>query len=524
MIQNTIIAVRSAILFSAALLCVLPDTAAARRKPTATSSPATEAPSDEAALQRAQQAITAGQAALSRGELTRAVERAAESLRQLPAESLFLLGQVALREGRTLAAQDLFRRYLADPNLELDEKSPDQGLARRITATRPDGAGQLKILGDPGTLIQIDGRLVGALPLPLPLLLSTGSHKVELVRGRSRLEDEVRVPLGRLAELRIDVNRGALLSSVLPGVILVDEYRGLDAAVEQRLSQALERAVDSERLSLISRDFAVQSAGEPAPGPCSDEIRCLLDLAKPSQSDYVLRLRVEKQPADWQLDLQLVDVEVGAVAATDAQHCPGCSVEQAVARLGGLFAPLYKRAIARPHGRLELSSEPPGAQLFIGGQKFGETPLERPMFAGRLTVTLKKPGFLDTVKELDIGDGEPTRVSLSLEPVPPLEPPPAVLTPPPPVLSPAPKRPLWRIVTGSLLVAGGLLNIGIGGAALAVDGKCAEPFSLSTAGDATSCTAQYSGTSVLGAALIPVGGALLIGGTLLIALPPKKKK
>lgn len=515
---------RSAILFIAALLCVLPDPAAARRKRTEAGQAAgtTEAPTDEAAMERAQQALTAGQSALLRGELPRAVEKAVESLRQLPAESLFLLGQVALKEGRPLAAQDLFRRYLADPNLELDEKSPDQGLARRITATRPEGAGQLKILGDPGTLISVDGRTVGALPLPLPLLLQAGSHKVELVRGKSRLEDEVRIPLGRLAELRIDVNRGALLSSILPGVILVDEYRGLDAAAEQRLSQALERAVDAERLSLLMRDFAVQSAPEPAPGPCADETRCLIDLATPSQSDYVLRLRVEKQPTDWQLDLQLVDVEVGAVAATDAQHCPGCSVEQAAQRLGGLFSPLYKRATARTHGRLELTSEPSGAALYIDGQKLGQTPLERPLFAGRVTVTLKKPGYLDAMKEVEISDGDKTHVSLSLDPVPPPEPPPAVIPPTP--REPTPRRPLWRLITGSVLVAGGLVNLGIGSAALAVDGKCADPFSLSTAGDDAGCSAQYSGTSVLGAALIPVGGALLIGGTLLIALPPRKKR
>ena len=515
--------VRSAIVFIAAWCALMPVAAQGR---SARASGGSAAIPDAAAEQRAQQALAAGEAAFAQGTLKLASDKAAESLRLAPsAEALRLLGRVALAEGRQLDAQDLLRRYLADPDLESDDQSPAQNEARRLTATLPTSSGQLKILGDAGTQVILDGRLVGVLPLPLPLLVAVGSHKVELVRGRVRLEDEVRVPLGRLAELRSDTGRSALITSVLPGVVLLDEYRGIDAAMEQRLNRAAESAVESEHLSLLPRELVLEAAGEPPPGPCLDEARCLMTLVERSQADFLLRLRVQRQagppsqPAnDWQIELQLWDAETGMVAASNAQSCERCEIEKASRTLADMFAPVYKRAVARPRGRLELHSEPSGALVTIDGRKFGTTPLEMPLFAGSAKMTLKMEGYQDVTQDVAITEGEPTRLTLPLTAVP--KPPPSLPPPPPPPQKGLP-RPLWRLVTGSVVLAGGLLGIGIGAGALAVDGHCANPYSLSGPTDPPACLQKFVGTSVLGDVLLPIGGALVLGGTLLLALPKK---
>jgi len=515
---------RPALLLIGALLLAAPTMADGRRS-SAHGAKEGAAAQDAALQQRSQQALAAGRAALARGEAKAAYDKAAEALRSVPAaETLLLLGQIALLEGRTLDAQDLMRRYLADPDFEADDRSPEQAEARRIAQGQRPDCGELKILGDAGTLISLDGRLLGSLPLSLPLLVAVGSHKIELQRGRAQLEDEVRIPLGRLAELRVDMARGTLLSTLLPSMVLFDEYRDLDGAAEQQLSQAVAAAIASEQLSPLSRELAARNAGEPLPKGCSDETPCLVKLAERSEADYLLRLRVHKQPTDWQLDLRIVSTEVGTVAAAESQQCNGCSVVQVAQKLSALFAPAYRRALARPRGRLAVSSEPPGATVELDGQKLGQTPLERPWFSGRSVITLKKEGYLDLQKEVNIPEEGTEDLSLPMTAVP--KPPPSVITP---VLSAAPirkelPRPLWRIVVGSVAAAGGLVSISIGAAAVIVDGHCAEPFDLSGPTDPPGCTAKYVGTSVLGESLIPIGSGLLIGGTLLLALPKRSHR
>ena len=76
-------------------------------------------------------------------------------------------------------------------------------------------------------------------------------------------------------------------------------------------------------------------------------------------------------------------------------------------------------------------------------------------------------------------------------------------------------RPLWRIVTGSVLLGGGLLLVGVGASALASNGQCQDG---STNFD--TCTPYY-GTGAIGGGLLGTGAALTIAGTLLLAIPSR---
>ena len=78
------------------------------------------------------------------------------------------------------------------------------------------------------------------------------------------------------------------------------------------------------------------------------------------------------------------------------------------------------------------------------------------------------------------------------------------------------RRPRWRLITGGIMLGSGLLLSGFGAAALATNGHCQD-------GSTNFATCpQYYDTTGVGAALLGTGGALLLGGTVLLAIPAKK--
>jgi hypothetical protein len=475
---------------------------------------------DDQTLEQAQKSLQAARAALLAHDSAEAYRRAAEAFRLVPSpEALLTLGRVALAEKRLLDAQDLLRRYLADPNLESAPNSPDQEEAQRIADSVRPSSSKLNILGDRGTLVTVDGRLVGALPLSRPLLFSPSEHKVELDRGDRHLEDQVRVPAGRLGELRLDLKTRALLLSALPGVIVLDQYPAkLAEAQKRKLEHAVEEAVQAERLSPLPRDLALELAGEPEPGPCPDERRCLLDLAEKCEADYLLRVHVEEQKGLWDLAMELVDVTVGDVAAREETSCAACGVEQAAQRLSTLFGPIYKKASERPRGQLEVRSTPADAELLLDGQRLGKTPYQAAAWAGPRQLLLRKEDYQEEHRELTIRDGETTRLEVTLRLVP--EPPPAPLqeSKQTTFVYHRMPRPLWRLGLGAVSLAAGGLLLGFGASGLYFNNRC-----VNGSPDSATCPVTY--TTLLPGVTLTVSGILVMGaGGLLLALPGPRRQ
>lgn len=75
-------------------------------------------------------------------------------------------------------------------------------------------------------------------------------------------------------------------------------------------------------------------------------------------------------------------------------------------------------------------------------------------------------------------------------------------------------RPLWRVIVGPVLAAGGAATLGIGAWALSGDGSCVD-----TPSDPMLHCSKVYDTGGLGWGLIGGGSALLLGGVLLAALP-----
>lgn len=492
------------------LLCVLNDEAVAR-----SGRAAAEAKKAEAKEAEGEGLLKAGLAALAARDIPTATQKLSDAYMDLQSlECLYALAQLALAEGQTLQAQDLMRRYLADPLLETATGSVEQREAQRIVALPRPPSAWLDIQGSRGTIIKFDGRPIGVLPLAAPMLAPPGEHTIEILAGDRMLREKLRFSAGRVSELRYNLSTRAFIVNVLPGALIKFEAASLQAEEQRRLQQALEEAAQKERYSPLSAATDSKTA-------CEAGYSCALTQAKKLEVEYIVTVRAEKKGPDWTLGLELFDVEVGSSAAATQSACMGCTAEQAASTLGGLLAPLLKKAVDRPRGKVRITSDPSGANLFIDEQLLGVTPYEGPSFVGVHKLILKRKRFEEEKATVEVKEDltAEARVPLRDSPEPELEPSPACpvcASPPSPPLPPPARTPTWRVATGIVALSAGVLMVGIGAPALALDGRCAdEPIMLSAV-----CTELYQ-TLPLGGALTGVGGGLVIAGTVLLALPPK---
>lgn len=461
------------------------------------------------------QLVTSAKAALDAGDRATAGRLAVQVLRtSAAADSLLILGRIAQAEGRTLDAHDFLRRYLAAPDLDLAPEADESVQIRRVLASPRPPSAQLYVTGDRGTVVVLDRRPVAVLPLSRPLLIAPGEHALVLERNQARLEDQVRVPVSRLGEVRANFASKALVLTILPGVLLIEGGRGISEAGQLRLAAIVEGVLVARRLSPIPLSDAQTCGDEPAPGSCADEVRCNAELAKRCESDYVLQtthVPDEKDPRHLKLRLQVVDVQTADVAASDELECRACGEEQLLPQVEARVAALLDRARSRGRGQLAVTSTPAGAQLRIDDRAMGTTPYSGTVFSGAHRVELFLDGYQPHQSEVTVAEGQDAKLDPTLDAV--VRPPVAV-----PVVVKR-KRPLWRVVTGATLIGAGLLIGGFGVGALAVDGtQTVAPCAGQTDPNGL-CTFR---TRTVGLGLLVPGLALSIGGAVLWAVPPAR--
>lgn len=469
---------------------------------------------------RAQKLFDQGVAALAERKFSVAEQSLAAAYRiAASAEALFYLGALAFAEGRVLAAQDLMRRYLADPRLDAAQgDAPELVEAQRILALARPAHGKLSVVGEVGTLVRIDGRLAGSLPLSRPLLVAPGQHRLELEWASQRQEESVEVPASRFVELRHDPGSRAVLVAQLPGVLLLDAYDGVAAEARGRLAGALEASAQGEHYSVVAREAALDEVRDPQLVACLEQAPCQAQLAERVGVELVLLARVAQGPAAMNVRLQVLDRRVGEVAASRERDCAGCSLQQTVSVITNDLPPLLLQAKARPRGTLALTSVPTGAEVRLGSRLLGRTPLEQPLWAGPRELELSLAGYQTRHSKVELTEGQSTSLRIELEPS---RSPMAAAVEGPALQaasSAAPSRRsfsrLARLAGGSAALAAGLLSLGFGASALATSGRCYG----FVAGEDGACLAVYR-TGTVGAALTGVGAALLVGGALGIAVP-----
>ena len=458
-----------------------------------------------------------GASAIASKDFVTAYELLAQSFRLAPeGQTLYQLGRLAWQSGRTVSAQDLMRRYLADPSSGGDLAAKKD--AEQILEQPRPASGEVTIFGERGALVLVDERVVGMLPLPLPILLASGDHRVTIEAADKRSEGPVKVLPGRLSELRFNTATNAVVSRVIPALVWLPTWQGVPAAAQKLLVQTLEQGVQKQKLSVVLKGIALAQA--PRLADCLDQLDCLDKLAAANEADYVLVSNVEASgdlmQGDWSVRLALVEATTGDYAAQLTQNCSRCTADKAGTTLDETLTRLFREGTVRPRGSLEVLSSPAGADVLLTERKLGQTPYQRPMFVGSYPLVIKQPGYKLHSETITVTEGKKAVLKAELlregDSGRASRPPPSVLVAAPaPVSSPLLERgarPVWRIALGASAIGVGVLIGGFGVSGLVEDGRCADPLCQT-----------YFDTRNKGAGLLAVGGVLAIGGAVLLALP-----
>jgi hypothetical protein len=452
--------------------------------------------------------VDEAKAALAARDFDGAQKKAESAYRkQASAEVLFVLGQVALAAGHVVEAHDLFRRYLADPSTASD--SVRRAEAQRQANLSLPQAGDLYIVGDKDSLVYVNDRLLGCLPLLLPLRVAAGNLSVTLQSGGRTSRGKVEVPAGQAREMRFDELTGAVLVSVPPSVVLVEEQAGRLSA-EAALVEALEKGSQLVGYSLAPSERKL--------GACESlSADCLLDLAKQRSANYALAVR-ELPPStsgtgQRELQLQLWDAQVGDLAMQETVRCSSFAEESQLALVTEQVAAVLRKGRARPRGMLSVTSIPSDAQLSLSGRLVGKTPWKGSVFVGPQQVELWSYGFERQQLSTLVTPGQTSVLSALLSP--------ELLGEPMPygerrTVAALGARPLWRVATGAAMMGVGMLLLGVGGSALAANGTCVPPLQP----PALVCRETIQ-SATLGGSLLGVGLGLSIGGVVMVAIPPR---
>ncbi len=454
--------------------------------------------------------LRVGAAALSAGELQSAEKNLEAAYVRWPSPILlYYLGVLAGRKGQLLAAQDLLRRYQSDP-ASTSDPTMEQEMRRILQQPRPP-AGKALVLSDSGALLRVDNRIVGSLPLVQPLLLSPEPHQISITFPEQTLTAQVDVPLGRLAELRVNRGSRAVLLTLLPAYVVLPDYHDLGSDTEHQVDDAIEHAFQSEKKSVLRRDFALRKA--PELSQCLHTQSCQDQLATRNDADGLLAVHVATNSGGHKVALRLVDGATGDLAGQiEHEIAPGHLLVQ----LQQDITQLILDSAARTRGVLQVRTDPPGAQLRMHDRVLGVTPYQRASFTGRFEIAIHKPGYDSIRQQIEVAEGRTTEVIVGMAPDLP-EPPPMALRPLVRVATERIRlpRPTWRLILGGAALSAGALVLGTGADALLLSNTCLDP-GFSAPGALCGSRLQPATFS----ALAITGGLLLIGGGIaLIAAP-----
>ena len=378
------------------------------------------------------QLLSTAAAALQAGDLREAESRYQEAYRQAPAVALLHdLGRVARAQQRSVAAADLFRRYCQEAGSALTPETERQLQAFIQEASGPST--NVAVYGPEGSLVQLDGRLVGLLPLSLPLLVSPGSHQLRIELRGQLANATIVAQANRPLAVRFTLIPPLAVVTPTFAAVLVAAYGKLATPVVQALNRAVLAGAAEERVvMLLPGDLNAAFSATPGLAVCLQTVDCQETLANRVAAHYVLRLHIDglsptssgnKRPSvsTWRFALVLHDVPAGAESAAAKDECINCTLPEAAQHLRDLVSQVVRDGSTRPEGTLEVVTVPAGAKVLIDGRNHGPSPVRRITLGGRHQVLVEAPGYRSERTEVTVVGEQLARVLLSLtpQPVPP---------------------------------------------------------------------------------------------------------
>jgi hypothetical protein len=433
---------------------------------------------------------------------------------------LYQLGALAAAEGRSAEAQDLMRRYLAE--LSVESSTPEAKAAEQVASGVRVPSGEVDILGERGALVLVDDRLVGSLPLSLPLLVGAGEHQIQVERGRHHVKTPIKVLEGRGTVIRVNLSSHAAVVSQPPAVVLLPDF-ATDPALSLRLFRLAEKGV--RRANHAVFNTTVAKAHAPEQNPCLGTMECQVKLGQRNEIEFVLSMRVAAAGAsnkpDYSLSLRLLDVSAGDFSAQVEKSCRACDAEQLGTAMSDAVAEAFQTGVGRTRGTLALGSQPPGATVLLAGRSLGVTPYLGPAWVGSQEVTVSLPGYLDERLTVTVAAGTVASYAVQLKPgVQPSAPPSAAAPASASVSVRDPNliagRPRGRFIAGAVITGVGVVGL-FAGIGLVVNNLLCFDFTGTGACSGASTNVQIGGAVAGGGIVVALTGALLMG------VPGKKK-
>ena len=154
---------------------------------------------------------------------------------------------------------------------------------------------------------------------------------------------------------------------------------------------------------------------------------CLATIGKQRGADRVLYTEVTEKAGRYQILLRFVDVKTKETQSPEGEAETQQKAGQAMA--GAIEKVLGPEPVKEPAlSRVEISSEPLGAEVYLDGEFVGLTPVSLKLKAGSYGVKLVKVGYQGMAFPLVVEEGKPVSRSVALEVVtvpvaPPVAPP-----------------------------------------------------------------------------------------------------
>lgn len=361
--------------------------------------------------------------------------------------------------------------------------------------------------GPAGALLLMDGQAMGKLPLPVNLSVPAGPHRFRIQLGNQIADsDTLTFPGSGQAELHLTLSGRSLVTvlRIADGLLLLPLADSLAPSLRAAMLESVATATKAQHSVLIAGEKAsVLEQRQADILRCIDQGECSQPLFTDGQVSYVLSLRVANgvpdSAASCLLRAELLDTRTREVSARAESAATPCRSATLSVQAGELTGRLLQETVMRPRGTVAVTSDPAGANVRVDGRWLGMTPFQQESFAGLRALELQKARHLPFKQTVQVEPNQTATLHTTL-----LRDPAAQLS-----------RPLWRIITGSVLLGGGLLMAGFGVSGLLTNGTCQDG-SMNT----NTCSPYYSTTTV-GAGLIGGGSALSIAGVLLLAIPSR---
>jgi hypothetical protein len=136
-------------------------------------------PADDEAKAASRALLRQGNDRLDKGKFQQALDKFREAYERFPSPKLFFgEGQALMGLGRNLEALSSFQRFLAEAK---DASAEHQAEARIQVATMMEKVGRLEVrCNREGAIVRLDGKQQGTTPLPGPIFVEPGEHKLVL--------------------------------------------------------------------------------------------------------------------------------------------------------------------------------------------------------------------------------------------------------------------------------------------------------------------------------------------------------